>query len=198
MNNPATESFFHTHEDKIYPWVKVFFTNDDDPRIAPIQFDFKGEDAPIRKGWLGDLMIIYVADMGDRFQVILERDLPRNITKDELHQLAIDNLNRDIEFTLHTTDFGGYMLIAGADHESGSICLLNVWTWLADYFNDNLIVGIPAKDLVFLVPESDTDKLSNLEIMVHETFKDGERLLTKNIFRFDRQKKEWTIIDSVT
>jgi hypothetical protein len=198
MENSTIDSILHSHKDKIYPWVKVFFTRDDDPRITATQIDFKGDEAPIRKNWLGDLMINYVADMGDRFQVILERDLPRDITKENLHQLAIDNLNRDIKFNLHTTDFGGYMLIGGADHEAGSICLPNVWTWLADYFNDNLIVGIPAKDLVFLVPESDSNKISNLKIIVHETFKDGERLLTKNIFRFDREKKEWTIIDSVT
>ena len=60
-----------------------------------------GEDAPIKKDWLGDLGILYVADMGDSFQVLLERDLPSDVTKEELHQLAVENLNRDIEFKLH-------------------------------------------------------------------------------------------------
>jgi hypothetical protein len=197
-DNPVTESIFKTHKDKIYPWIKVFFTGDDDPRNTPIQIEFKGEDAPIKKDWLGDLCILYVADMGDRFQVLLERDLPKDMTKEELHQLAVDNLNRDIEFKLHDTSFGGHELIAGGDHEAGSICLPEMWDWLTEHLNDNLIVGIPAKDLVIMVPESDTDKIANLKIFVHEIFKDGERLLTRNILRFDRETKEWTIVDSVT
>jgi hypothetical protein len=73
-----------------------------------------------------------------------------------------------------------------------------MWDWLAEHLNDNLIVGIPAKDLVVMVSESNTDKIANLKIFVHEIFKNGKRLLTRNIFRFDRETKEWTIVDSVT
>jgi len=197
-DNPATDSLFETHKQKIYPWVKVFFFGDDDPRNTNIQIELIGDDAPIKSDWLGDLGILYVADTGDSFQVLLERDLPKNVTKEELHQLAVDNLNRDIEFKLHDTNFGGHSLIAGGDHEAGSICLPGMWDWLAEHLNDNLIVGIPAKDLVILVPEGDEDKIANLKIFVHEIFKDGERLLTRNIFRFDRVIKEWTIVDIVT
>lgn len=192
------KSIFETHKTKIYPWIKVFFTGEGDPRNTANQIDLKGEDALIKKDWLGDLGILYVADMDNRFQVLLERDLPKGMTKEELHQLAIDNLNRDIEFKLHAADFGGHMLTAGGDHEAGSICLLEMWDWLAEHFNDNLIVGIPAKDLVILVPETDADKITNLKIFVHEIFKSGERLLTKNIFRFDRNSRKWTIVDNIS
>jgi uncharacterized protein YtpQ (UPF0354 family) len=148
--------------------------------------------------WLGDLAIFYVADKGDSFQVLLERNLPQDVSKEQLHNFAVDNLNRDIEFKLHETSFGGHGLIAGGDHEAGSICLPGMWDWLTEHLNDSLIVGVPAKDLVIMVPESDTDKIANLKIFVHEIFKEGERLLTRNIFRFDRETKEWTIVDSVS
>ena len=75
---------------------------------------------------------------------------------------------------MHDTNFGGHGLIVGGDHEAGSICLPGIWDWLSEYLNDNLIVGIPAKDLVLIVPESDTDKISNLKIFVYEIFKTGE------------------------
>lgn len=193
---PETESIFETYKDKIYPWIKATFSNDD-PRNTPTQITLTGDDSPISKVWLGDLAIFYVADTGDSFQVLLERDLPQDISKEQLHNLAVDNLNRDIEFKFHETNFGGHGLIAGGDHEAGSICLPGMWDWLTEHLNDNLIVGVPAKDLVIMVPESDTDKIANLKIFVHEIFKEGERLLTRNIFRFDRESKEWTIFDSV-
>lgn len=193
-----TEPILDTHKDKIYPWIKVFFTGDDDPRNTNIHIELTGEDEPIKKDWLGDLGILYVADMGDRFQVLLERDLPSDVTKDELHQLAAENLNRDIEFKLHDTNFGGHGLIAGGDHEAGSICLPGMWAWLAEHLNDNLIVGIPAKDLVVMVPAGEKEKIANLKIFVDDIFETGDRLLTRNIFRFDRETKEWTIADKVT
>ena len=193
-----TISVFETHKHKIYPWVKVFFWGDDDPRNTKTQIELIGEEALIKKDWLGDLGILYVADIGNSFQLLIERDLPKNFTKDELHQLAIENLSRDIEFKIHDANFGGHYLVAGGDHEAGSICLPGVWDWLVDYLNDSLIVGIPAKDLVVIAPGNDENTISNLKIFVHEIFKDGERLLTKNIFRFDRELKEWTIVDSVT
>lgn len=194
---PEAESLFETHRNKIYPWVKVFF-GDTDPRNTPVQIELKGDDAPIIKNWLGDLGIFYAVDLGNRFQILLARDIPKNMTAEELHQLASDNLRRDIEFRLHETNFGGHGLIAGGDHEAGSICLPEMWDWLTEHLNDNLIVGIPSKDLVLMVPESDGDKTANLKIFVHQIFKDGERLLTRNIFKFDRETKGWTIVDSVT
>src|SRR5690349_20103134 len=92
-DNIETASIFKTHKNKIYPWIKVLLSDD-----TPAQLELKGGDSSIFKSWLGDLAIFYVADMDNRFQVLLERDLPTNITKEDLHQLAIDNLNRDIEF----------------------------------------------------------------------------------------------------
>lgn len=194
---PETESIFETHKDKIYPWIKVTFS-DSDPRNTPTQITLAGDDSPISRVWLDDLAIFYVADTGNSFQVLLERDLPQDVSKEQLHNLAVDNLNRDIEFKIHETNFGGHGLIAGGDHEAGSICLPGMWDWLTEHLNDSLIVGVPAKDLVVMVPESDTDKVANLKIFVHEIFKEGERLLSRNIFRFDRETKEWTIVDSVS
>jgi uncharacterized protein YtpQ (UPF0354 family) len=195
-DNSITEPIFNLYNDKIYPWVKVTFT-DDDPNDNLTQLSLTGGDSPIFKKWLGDLAIFYVADTGDNFQILLERDLPVDITKEALHQLAVDNLNRDIEFKLHDTNFGGHGLIAGGDHEAGSICLPEMWDWLTNHLSDNLIVGIPSKDLVIIVPESDNDKISKLKKFVHDIFKNGERLLTRNIFRYDREAKEWTIVDRV-
>jgi uncharacterized protein YtpQ (UPF0354 family) len=196
-SSPETESLFITYKEKIYPWIKVTFTAEE-PNDASVTIKLSAEDSPIMKNWLGDLAILYVADTGNSFQVILERDLPKEMTKKELRQLAVNNLNRDVEYKLNNTNFGGYMLVAGGDHEAGSICLPELWEWIAEHLDDNLIVAIAAKDLVMIVPERDPDKVSNLKIFVHEIFKDGERLLTRNIFRYDKNSKDWTLIDKVS
>jgi uncharacterized protein YtpQ (UPF0354 family) len=189
--------YFERHKQKIYPWIKVTLS-DDDQELTDNVLEVTEEDSPIMKPWLGDLFITYVIDVGHSFEVIPKRDLPKSISEDQLHSIAIENLSRDIEFELLDTSFGGYMLTAGGNHEASSICLLGMWEWLADHLGDSLCVAFPAKDLVIIVRKSDSDKIDNLKIFVHNTFKDGERLLTRNIFEYDRDTTEWRLVDRVS
>jgi hypothetical protein len=59
------------------------------------------------------------------------------------------------------------------------------------------MVGIPSKNQVFIVPERDTDNVANMKILIHEYFKKGDRLLTRNVFRVDKDTLEWTVADTV-
>jgi len=183
--------------DKIYPWIKVLLSNNDDTHNTRHEVILEGGDAPIYKKWLDDLAIFYVVDLVNHFQIILKRDLPSGISKEQLHKIAVANLERDIEYKIHTTNFGGYMFIAGGNHEAGSICLPEKWDWLSEYLNDDLIVAIPAKDIILIVPENDPDTITNMKISVYDFLKDGNRILTRNIFKYDRNSKNWTIIDSI-
>lgn len=148
-------------------------------RPNPDQFLNSSRTLPERVPSGGDLVIFYVVDDGYDFGMLFKRDLPKHLTEEELHQIAVNNLERDIEYKLHETNFGGYGLIAGGNHEAGAICLPGIWNWLSEHIDNDLIVAVPAKDLVMMVPANDTDKISNLKIAVYETFKNGQRLLTK-------------------
>jgi uncharacterized protein YtpQ (UPF0354 family) len=193
----SNDDFFTKHKDKLYPWIKVLLS-ENDLRLSENVVELKEDDQPVFKKWLGDLVINYVFDMGGSFQVLLNRDVPNTISADELHALAVENLNRDTKFTLHDTNFGGYMLTAGGNHEAGSICLPELWQWLTEHLGDSLVVAIPSKDLVLILPKTNTDKIENLKAFVQDIFKTGERLLTRNIFEYNKDTTEWTIIDSVS
>ena len=187
---------FNTHRNSIYPWIKVIIKDDEPDTGGPV-FELGIEDTPPTKHWLGDLMIFYAADTGSHFTILQKRHLPQDISIDELHQLAVENLQRDLTYTLHDTSFGGYMLTAGGNHEAGAICLPGVWDWVLEHLNDNLIIAIPTKDLVLIAEECKTDVTANLKIFVHEIFKKDTRHLTRNIFRLDKTSKKWEIIEKV-
>jgi uncharacterized protein YtpQ (UPF0354 family) len=182
------------NKEKIYPWIKVVFdTNEIDTGKEIL---LSGEDAPIRKKWLGDLEIFYVIDQGNNFRIIQNRDIDSEITIEQLHELAVENLERDVEFRFVETSFGGHGLIAGGDHEAGSICLPHIWKWCSDQVNDDLIVGIPAKDMITMVPASNPEKIHKLKDFIRELFKDGERLLTKQLFIFHKEENKWDLYQS--
>lgn len=177
----------------IYPWIKVVYESDEEVPNSTMKIELKDEEQPIKQNWLGNLVIFYVVDEGDQFSLILKRDLPRNVTIEELHDIATTNLDRDVEYTFNETGFGGHGLIAGGDHETGALTLTGIWDWCAAQIQGNLIVAVPAKDLILMVPAKDIHKIDALKSFVSEIFQDGERLLTKQLYHFDKSKSIWTL-----
>jgi uncharacterized protein YtpQ (UPF0354 family) len=184
---------FDEIKNKIYPWIKVVYGPDEEVPNSTQEIELKDEEQPIMQNWLGNLAIFYAIDEGEQFSLILKRDLPQNVTTEELHDIATTNLDRDVEFTFNETGFGGHGLIAGGDHETGSLTLTGIWDWCAEQIQDNLIVAVPAKDLIMMVPEKDIDKINALKSFVTEIFQDGERLLTKQLYHFDKSNSIWTL-----
>lgn len=180
-------------QDKIYPWIKVVYGIGETIPDSEHEIDLDDEDRPITKPWLGNLSIFYAVDNGDNFSLIQTKDLTDNWTIDKIHETSLENLQRDIEFKFTKTNFGGHGLVAGGDHEAGSLCLTDIWDWCGENVNDNLIVAVPAKDMVMMVPESDNEKIEKLKEMVTDIFQDGERLLTKQLYKFDRQTSSWSL-----
>lgn len=183
---------FDEIKNRIYPWIKVTYpSNEDSGQENTITL--KDNEQPVYKEWLGDLRIFYVVDEGNLFIVLNQKHLPENITVDELHEIALSNLERDVEFKFHQTDFGAWGITAGGDHETGALCIAGVWEWCSDQLKDDLIVSVPAKDLVLMVPASDNEKVQALESFVTGFFKTGERLLTKQLYLYKKASGQWTV-----
>ena len=189
--------FFHESRNRIYPWVKVTYPFTRENCRDSVRQLFQGENMPVFQFWLDDLCVFYTVEKDNRYEFLLQKDMPKGMSMDALHQLATANLDRDISYDLAKAHFGGFALKGARDHESASICLPHVWEWICGELKDNLIVGIPAKNQVFICPEKDTDAINNMKILIHEFFKKGDRLLTRNVFRVDRANLEWTVVDTI-
>ena len=183
---------FEDFKQKIYPWIKV--TVQDAESVPPGEFMFKVD--LMMKPWLGNLVIFYAVDEGQAFSLLQKNQVPPEMSVDELHRLAVENLSRDIEFQFRETNFGAYGFIAGGDHETGSLCLPEIWKWCAAEIGDDLIVAVPAKDIVMMVRASEEEKIGLLKRFVAELHATGERLLTKQLYRYDAESEQWSMYDT--
>lgn len=162
---------FEEVKDKIYPWIKVVYAPDEEDISPTLEIELNGSDQePVYQDWLGNLAIFYAVDEGEQFSLLFKEDLPDDLSIEELHDIATSNLDRDVEFTFNQTNFGGYGLIAGGDHEAGSLCLGGIWEWCSEELNDSLVVAVAAKDMVMMVPASDNEKISELKTFVNQLF----------------------------
>ncbi len=175
-------------KDHIYPWIKttVYPTTKE-------EIEFDAEDTAVNKDWLGGLKIFYVIDQDKNVSFILKKEIPEGYNIDDIHKIAIQNLENNIEYRFNKLNIeGGYGLLAGGDYEVSSITIPSIWDWIVDELKDDVIVGIPAKDLVFITPFSDTDGIINITKAVNEIFEDGEHLLSKSLFRYSKSNK-WSL-----
>ena len=109
--------------------------------------------------------------------------------------MAIKNLENNIEFQLTPTDFGGYGILAGGDHEAGALCLDNLWEFCASQIGENLIVAVPAKDMVLMVGQSKTEALVKMKELSLNILQNGERTLTKHLLLYKAKDKTFTIYE---
>lgn len=190
-----TEPLFSSHRLKIYPWVKVELS-DNDLDSGEKLLELREGESPVIRNWLADLIIMYVVDVGEYFHVIQNKDIPESVSMDELHEIAVTNLARDVEYVLRVTSFG-YIITAGGDHEAGIICLDDRWRWLTEHLSDDLLVAIPAKDLVLILPKHDTQKMERFKEFIRNVFRDGDRLLSRALFEYKQSTEQWELIAQI-
>ena len=176
-------------QDQIYPWIKLAEQGaDSGPRKEYVL------DMPT-KPFLADLMIFFVLDEADHFKILQTDHMPEGMTLDILYSIAVHNLSRDVEFRLVPTNFGGYGILAGGDHEAGALCLDALWEDCADNIGESLIVAVPAKDVVFMVGRSQTEALEKMKQAAADILRNGNRTLTSHLFLYDAEKKEFSLFE---
>ena len=176
---------------RIYPWIKLSMRDENNSSNSQQEWQI---DMPM-KPFLADLLIFFATDAGDRFELLQTSHMPEGMTVDELYALAVKNLSDNVEFQMTPTNFGGYGIIAGGDHEAGSLCFDYLWEFCAEKIGENLIVAVPAKDMVLMVGQSQTEALEQMKQVVSNILQSGNRTLTAHLFLYDVEKKAFSVYE---
>ena len=114
--------------DKIYPWVKTELTDSH----ALNGKHFSKKDAPVIS-FLGDLNVVFAIKRGeDTYEILKDNMLPPECDVIELYHKSCENLNRDVEFVVANTWYGGFGIVADGHHEASSVCFKHIWQVCAD------------------------------------------------------------------
>jgi len=177
---------FNEMRNKIYPLIKV------QAFVEQAKNSTIKADIPVIK-FLADLVIVFVVDKGDIFEILQRNQIPPEISDDDLYQLSAENLSRDIEFSVQQAKYDVYGIIAGGNFEASSLCLRNVWEYISDKMGESLIVSAPARDIVLFVGVSEKEKLDKMKELSENTLQNGDHTLTKELLLYDRETKNFTI-----
>lgn len=191
----SSSATFESAKSKIFPRIRSIAPQPSVPGQIEIRVS-NPEMQPLSKPLFGDLVVHYAVDHGSAFATLFEKHLPENMSIDELHGIACANLERIADVNVQQTTVGPYGLIAGGNHEAAMICVPEFWKSFADNLQSDLVVALPAKDLVFIAAQQDMENINKMKKMVADVFADGAYLISRNLFLYNRTTAQWALYEA--
>jgi uncharacterized protein YtpQ (UPF0354 family) len=105
---------------------------------------------PLYEDFNSELVIVYAEDSGGRTRYLSTAE-NTGIARAALRALAVENLRRllpKVEMRLHDNVFG--RITAGGDYEASLLLLDEVWSNPQIKVNGDIVVAIPAKDILLI------------------------------------------------
>ena len=182
---------------KIYPRIKKNWAKDPLSEVSLMPPYSSSPDYPqnlvmlrVKDSFVG----MFVQDMGSVLTYITYDMLPEGTDVAKLGDTAFDNLARDIRYRTSESKIPGiYGILAGGDFEAESLCIDSIWQQISEDLNDDIMICIPTKDLVFYTKASDRrlvrKMLKNAADMFESNRKESPGLLfCKDVFLYRRKK----------
>ena len=131
-----------------------------------------------------DLYIFYALDTENSFSYLKRNHLKElNVNLKQLRNLAIDNLYQLIKNISYDTDNGIHQLLADGNLES-SLILLDIWNKINFNIKEDIIIGIPTRDLLFVTDSQDLNSIQRLKQRIKELNEKSNYLVSEELFIF--------------
>lgn len=142
----------------------------------------------VHEPYNSDLDIFYVVDTEHALRYLTKEEHEKlGLDMDELRNLAISNLDR-FDVRCHGED-GYYMITAGGTYEA-SMILLDIWNTGNFEVNGDIIIGIPARDLLVITGSKDSANLHKMYDLVKEISETGNYLVSDKLFELKGNRFE--------
>ncbi len=177
--------------DQVYPWVKSELT--DSKALNGKHFSEK--DTPVI-AFAGDLKIIFVIKRGeDVFEVLKDNMLPPECDIEELYHKACENLIRDVEFVIANTWYGAFAILADGHHEASAVCFKHIWQVCVDKLKDDLIIMVPAKEMVLFAAAGNPEVLQKMEEHAQSAYEQTGDSISMKKYVFLADRKEFRVYE---
>jgi uncharacterized protein YtpQ (UPF0354 family) len=148
-------------------------------------------DGFVYEDYNDDLAIVYAVDNPANFSFLTQKGLEKsNIPREKLHDIAINNLNKKLpNIELHSGPLVS-MITAGGNFEASILLLDNVWTGQDLPYQGNIVIAIPARDVLLLADAKNPEAISKLREMVKKSMDNSSYTLTDQLFIYKNGKFE--------
>lgn len=197
--------------EKVLPRIKVNYAHkiyEEDSLTSikgnplPEDVEIPEEQLPLTKNLYEDLLLWFALDMEDRYEVLQNDVLIQfpDWSIDKLQNVSTNNLIAEIGEQISLQGDSEYimMVTAGGNFEATIILIDNFWKQIHEMIEGNLIIAIPAKDLLFFCKSENQEAIEQIKTIIQEYFNNPETqgLLSKALYLKEVDKQELTIYDT--
>lgn len=181
MKDPNSMPLPRTSLEFVLPRIYVSL-----PNVGPAEVTLKAEDSPVERHLAADLMILYAFDMDTHFQLVAQRDLARlNVSAEDLHQRALANL-RALKLQVHAHPGEHFMMLSADGNYEATLTLLpELWESVGGIIEGNIVVAVPARDVILVAGDSRPENLSELRRVTSLMLEQVEKPLSRAFLQWD-------------
>lgn len=146
------------------------------------------DQQPIIKKLYDDLVLTFAVDRGDNYEIMQNALLESNphLSEEVLFQASVSTLTQEIGDKIELQGNPEYvvMVTAGGNLEAAIILMDSFWEQVHPLFNGDLVIAVPARDLLFITSAGNTEAIVYLKDLVKGYFENPESqgLLSKGLF----------------
>ncbi len=130
-----------------------------------------------------ELVVIYALDSPKNIRYISPEDLKKDgLEVAQLRSLACDNLRRLIPELQRHGENGFYLFTADGSYEASLILFDKLWTDPSLKVEGELVIAIPARDVLMVTGSKDTSGLTRMRQTVDKIIAEAPYRLTKSLF----------------
>ena len=121
------------------------------PKVSEADVTLSHENSPVETRFAGDVVIFYGYDQGAIYEIISNKKLKElGLTKQQLHQLAIQNLSEtEKEVRFHNAD-GFSFITCDGDLEASLILHEGIWDYVEDQIGGDILASVPARNTLLV------------------------------------------------
>ena len=182
---------------KIYPRIKKNLAKDPLKEVSLMEPYGPAAEYPdnlIMIRFMDSLIGLFVQDVGSAYTYITYDMLPEGTDVAELERMAFDNLSADITYkSVESKEKGVFGIIAGGNFEAESLCINSIWKEVSEDLNDDLVICVPTKDIVYFTKANDKKLRNKMLKMADEMFERNRQetpqlLFSKDVYIYSREK----------
>jgi len=121
------------------------------------------DQMPVTEPLVGELLITYSFDLPNMFQMVTGADLSRlGIAPDEIRQLAVDNLKRQLPDLGLSDEPPVKQIVTGGNLEACALLATSFWDGVASETEGELVAVAPSRDVLLFCSSQSAEGLETL------------------------------------
>jgi len=161
--------------------------------IETAKLNSEFEAAYVYERYNSELLIFYAEDKQHTISYLNKTNFDAlGISMESLHEHSIENLNTILPDMERHGEGGYFMLTAGGDYEA-SLILLDIWNKDNFPVDGEILIGIPARDVVLVTGTNDAENIARLVETVAEINETGDHIVSDKVFKLqDGKFEKWS------